>query len=262
MVTPTGKPEIQAHEQIVIPAEVAAQYPQGALKEELNKEQDLVAQLMTNKQWEGLTQASLPLLFQISGRAINFHRLDMITDEMTEISNRMVPAIMSNKEMIATLRGRMQELSIAAADTITQLYPNTKKVFDDEHVPVTPESLADIDAYVKEGAVDQLNETNIPGWDGLSADQRLLYRLDALQVYVDRWQEVGEAEEFNEDEPIGFTHSEKDARSSTAKRISGTVKEKIIQRYLTAWLDEAKELGLDDTHPVVQKTKELIASAS
>ena len=211
----------------------------------------------TNGMWEELTEENFPLTVAAHPRPFWSNKLDLIAKEEERISNNVLSAG-GDKDTTAILRGRMRELTKAASETIHEIYPHVEPV--ENQTSVQPETFKAIDAFVKEGAIEQLNEKNIPGWDSLSADQRLLYRLQALQIYSDMWEGVKDDDTLDEGNPVGFGRQASGKFSpSRTDQIAKLVKEKIIERHLPGWVDEAIKQGLSEDDEVVIQARKAIS---
>ncbi len=214
-------------------------------------------QFVEGKQWEALSAEKMPELTRTVPRLFYFAKLSLITEEMKNVDGAAQTAL-GNVETLAILRGRMKELSAAASETVKLLYPNVKPDYKTDS-PLNPDIFEKIEEFVQSGAIDQLNEKTIPGWDQLVTDQRLLFRLRALQVYFARWQEAEESEAFNE-EQVGFTASgQRDTSKLEVKDVADLVQEKIIGRHLQLWFEEAEKSGLTADDPIVQSAQTLIS---
>ncbi|QQG41824.1 MAG: hypothetical protein HYV90_00730 [Candidatus Woesebacteria bacterium] len=226
------------------------------INDALVQEQTALKAAVDGGNWEALTAEAFPIFSSKQPRPFYLARYGMINAEIQSLSQGPAVGLMDEASQ-STLRGRMIELGAAASETIKLLYPNVKPV-PQETFPVTPDTIETIEAFVANGAIDQLNEESIPGWDNLAADQRLLYRLSALQTYYDKWQDSANNDSLNEIAPLGFT-STPDSLVRRVKNVTEVVQEKIIERHLTEWLKEAEELGLND-NPTVQTAKKLLDS--
>jgi len=226
----------------------------SAAKVGLVPEQEALKAAVESGNWEALTVEAFPTFSGEQPRPFYLARYGMINAEIQSLSGGPAVGLM-DEESQNRLRGRLKELGAAASKTIGLLFPNVKPVFP-EASPVSPETLETIDVFVEKGAIAQLNEESIPGWDSLSADQRLLYRLNALQSYYAKWQGGADSDTLDETAPMGFGGS-RDSMVFKVKRVTQIVQEKIIERHLTEWLSEAEKLGLDDNNPLVQKAKDI-----
>lgn len=208
--------------------------------------------------WEELTEENFPLTVAAHPRPFWSNKLDIITEEEKRISNN---AMSAGGEKLATaiLRGRMKELAKAASETIHKLYPQVEPI--ENETSVQSETFESIGAFVREGAIEQLNEENIPGWDGLSADQRLLYRLQALQIYSDMWEGVKDDDTLDEGSPVGFERlASGKTSSSRTDQIAKIVREKIIERHLPGWIDEALSEGLTESDELIKQSRKVIST--
>lgn len=238
---------------------MAAELPQQKL-DQFQQEQLAYKEACEMARWEDLTAEKFPLTVATHARPFYFTRLGLITNEEKTISDSAMAAG-EEKGSLAILRGRMKELTKAASETIALLYPHVTPA-EEEKVTLTPEAFAKIEDFVNVGAIEQLNEDNIPGWDSLSVDQRLLYRLKGLQVYNADWHGVEEDDSLDENESIGFAHQTgQDTTTPRIKEVTHLVKQKIVDRHLKMWLGEALEQGLTEENPLVQQVQKMVGTS-
>lgn len=229
---------------------------QPDIESPLIAEQQKFKEAVEAGRWEDLTAESFPHIVAAQERPFYLNKLGMINEEMKRIAED-APLMQDQKEALAILRGRIKELGKGASDTVKLLYPNVKP--ESETPLVTPEDLGKIEAYVQAGAIDELNSENIQGWDALSADQRLRFRLNAMQVYFSAWESIANDESLDEKEPVGFARlEEKDDTTPNIKNVHKAIEEKVVARHLKEWYDEAKSQGLEENNPMVEATKKLI----
>jgi len=224
----------------------------------LEQEQEALKSAMESGRWESLTAEAFPLFSKEQPKPFYLAKFGMINTEIQSLTEAQAIPLMDEGSR-GTLRGRLKELGAAASETIKLLYPNVKPA-SQESSPVTPETIKDIEEFVQDGAIEQLNENDVPGWDSLAPDQKLLYRLGALLTYYSEWHEKADDDTFRESQTMGFSN-QPESLLHQVKRVTEIAQQKIIERHLPEWLAEAKKLGLED-NPVVKEAQSLIEPSS
>jgi hypothetical protein len=220
------------------------------------REEALFGRAVEGQRWEDLTSENFPRLSTAQAKAFYFTKLGIINTEVANI-NQTVENINLGREALATLNGRLKGLSNAASETIGHLFPDVTPVYEATG-PVTPEDFSRIEAFVEGGALEQLNDDVVPGWDKLSHEQRLLFRIRALLVRYSQWQSVAEDQTIDEKNTVGFTKKQTgEITVPDLRRVSQIVQDKIVTRYLNQWLDEARKEGLDLDNPMVKSAQRL-----
>lgn len=218
-------------------------------------EQEKFKRAVEAGKWEDLTASAFPYIVASQERPFYLNKLAIINSEMKQIEEN-APMMQEQEDAVAILRGRIKELAKGASETVKLLYPNVKPEYEKQSID--PQELSKIEAFVQEGAIDQLNDDNIPGWDLLSSDQRLLYRLNAMQIYYSKWNSVAEDNSLDQGDQLGYTQKAEDGkRMPNIKRIHKIIEEKVIARHLKEWFDEAKKEGLDENNPMIMAAKKL-----
>lgn len=233
---------------------VELKQPQKNIDQEMMREQAVLAEIMSAKRWEDLTREQFPLMAEIQARPFYFTRLGLINEEMRIISEAAELDSPTEGSALAILRGRLQELGEAASETIKLLYPNVKPVNEESFLSV--EELRTIEEFVQLGVVERLTD-ELPGWKDLEPERRLLYRLEALQIFYSSWQHREDDDSLNEINPVGFKTAGIENGISRIKKTVQVAQEKIITRHLDEWLKEADAAGLGEDNEMVKAARKL-----
>lgn len=218
---------------------------------EMQREQALFEDVVGKKIWEDLTSKKFPLLAEVQGRPFYIMRLGIINEQIHLIADS---AAVGDEEGVGKARGVLAVLSKAATETITFLYPNVKLV--EEESVLTVEELEKIEDFVQRGVVERLTD-ELPGWKDLEPERRLLYRLEALQIFYSSWQSREDDDSLSEINPVGFNTSGSKNTISRIKRAVQVAQEKIIARHLEEWLKEADATGLGEDNEMVKAARKL-----